>query len=92
MVGDGKYLYQSIYLAVNDVKVKNFEHGATNIRCKDDARAGRGGAGARQGIQKVIVAAFAQPGLGFFIVGHLSLVFFGGFGVEPIVHLKRVWT
>lgn len=92
MVGDGKYLNQAIYLTVNNVKVKNLEHRAANVGRKEDAGTGRVGAGARQGTQKIIVIASAQPGLRFLVVGHLLFVFFGGLGVEPIVHLKRAWT
>jgi hypothetical protein len=92
MVGNGQYLNQAIYLASNNVKVKNLEHCASNVGRKDDAGTGRVGAGARQGIQKVIVVASAQPGLSFLVVSHLLFVFFGGLGVEPIAHLKRAWT
>ena len=37
MMGDGQYLNQSIDLAVDKVKVKNLEHGASNVRCENNA-------------------------------------------------------
>lgn len=71
---------------------QNPQHRAANVGREGDAELSGCGVGARQGIQKIIVVASAQPGLRFFIVGHLLFVFFGGLGVEPIVHLKRAWT
>ena len=37
MMGDGQYLNQSINFAVDKVKVKNLEHGASNVRGKNNA-------------------------------------------------------
>ena len=39
MMGDRQHLNQSINFAVNKVKVKNFEYGASNVRRRNDARA-----------------------------------------------------
>ena len=37
MVGDGQYLDDSLNFTVNNVKVKNLEHGASNVRRENDA-------------------------------------------------------
>jgi hypothetical protein len=92
MVSNGQYLNKPIDLAVNDVKVKDLEHGASNVWHEDDSRARWGGAGARQGLKKISVIASAQPRFSVFIVGDLLFVFPGGLGVNPIAHLKRALT
>ncbi len=37
MMGDGQHLNQSIDFAVDEVKVKNLEHGTSNVRGKNNA-------------------------------------------------------
>ncbi len=37
MVGDCKHLNRSIDVAINDVKVKNLEHGPSNVGCQNNA-------------------------------------------------------
>lgn len=37
MMGDSQYLNNSINFAVNNVKVENLEHRASNVGFKDDA-------------------------------------------------------
>ena len=91
-MGNGQYLNKPVNLTVNNVKVENREHSASNVGRKDDARASRGSTGARQSIEKFNVVASPQPRFCFFIVGNLFFVFFSGLRVDPIVHLKRAWT
>jgi len=37
MMGDSQYLHKSVNLAVNQVKVKNLENGASNVWGKNNA-------------------------------------------------------
>jgi hypothetical protein len=37
MMSDSQYLNNSTNFTVNNVKVKNLEHGASNVGLKDDA-------------------------------------------------------
>ena len=88
MVGNGQYLHQPIDFSVNKVKVKDLEHGASNVWCNNDARSSWRVTNPFQGMSKFGVVTLAQPHLNFFVVCDLFFVFFCGRGVEPIAHFK----
>lgn len=88
MMRDGQYLNRSIDFSVNKVKVKNLEHGASNVGYKNNARLIRRRTNRSQDILKFRVVPPTQSCLYLFIVSDLLFVLFSGLGMKPIGHLK----
>ena len=89
MVSDRQDLNQPINFTVNKVKVKYFEHGASNVRRRNNAEAIRCSTNRNQNILKFGVVSPAQSRLYLFIVSDLLFMLFSGLRVEPIVHLNN---
>ena len=88
MVGNGQHLHQAVGISVNKVKVKDLEHGTTDVWGKNDACAIWRCANPFQGVEEFAVVTTAQSRLNVFVVSDLLFVFFGGRGVEPKTHFK----